>query len=242
MITGRYRKTGKAVMELSGREKKLNKTFGYNFDFAARQTENDFIAKLWAGRKINFLLTKIRFEGENDEQVQSVKNLAEEFGIVTPYTSYLVTEQEQELAASENRPGNQPMIKKMTDRKASLNARGMGSAAYKALGAMSKDAAKSSGYSAVMSSTLRQEAMEEAEQDEDMLIIHKNVAGKAFTLEDGVWKEHGINENQQKIKKIKFMNDEYLALSKKDKEIGKILSLGEEVLFSWKETIYKIEK
>ncbi len=44
-------------------------------------------------------MSEIRFKGENSELVESVKQLGIAYGIVTPYTSYLVTEQEKELAA-----------------------------------------------------------------------------------------------------------------------------------------------
>ena len=77
--------------------KKL-KRFDYEVTFKKRETDNEFIAKLWANRKISHLMSEIRFKGDNKELVESVKQLGIEYGIVTPYTSYLVTEQEKELA------------------------------------------------------------------------------------------------------------------------------------------------
>jgi hypothetical protein len=43
---------------------------------------------MWAARKIGYLLDEIRLKGENQELVDTIKKLAERFGIVTPYTSY----------------------------------------------------------------------------------------------------------------------------------------------------------
>ena len=53
---------------------------------------NDFLPRLWATRKIGYLLTQIRLHGENPESVQAIVDLSVRYGIVTPYTSYLITE------------------------------------------------------------------------------------------------------------------------------------------------------
>ena len=52
----------------------------------------DFIPRLWATRKIGYLLRQIRLQGEQKELVQEVIALSVRYGIVTPYTSYLITD------------------------------------------------------------------------------------------------------------------------------------------------------
>lgn len=242
MVTGRYRKTGKAKFTLNGSEEGKSRKFKYDVKFAKRESDNDFIAKLWANRKVNHLLNQIRFKGENDELVQSVKNLAEEFGIVTPYTSYLVKEQEQEFAAAEMNEAFAPaVVSKMRAKQRSKEAKGMGNQALQSLSSGFKDARSASGASSVMSSSKRQEVLEDVEQDEEMLFTHKNIAGKSFTLKDGIWIETGVDAKSLKIKAIKFMDKDYLDLSK-NKDLKKILALGKEVIFEWKGQIYKVEK
>jgi Ca-activated chloride channel family protein len=224
-------------------EDKKTREFSYTVSFAKREGENDFIAKLWANRKVNHLLNKIRFEGENDELVKSVKSLAEEFGIVTPYTSYLVLEQQEEFAAAERNIANAPLLaKKLRDKQRSQQVKGMGAETLGALSGSFKDAAGARGKASVMSSRARQSVMEDAEQDEEMLITHKNISGKSFTLKDGQWKENGVKVTSQKVTIIKFMEREYVELAKKDKDLQKILSLGNQLLFEWQGTVYKIEK
>jgi len=46
--------------------------------------------RLWAGRKISYLLNQIRLYGESDELVDTVVSLSRRYGIITPYTSFLV--------------------------------------------------------------------------------------------------------------------------------------------------------
>ena len=52
------------------------------------------MARLWATRRVGQLLEEIRLKGENKELKDEVAALAKEFGLVTPYTSYLVQEEE----------------------------------------------------------------------------------------------------------------------------------------------------
>jgi Ca-activated chloride channel family protein len=59
------------------------------------KTSNPFIAKLWATRRVGYLLDEIRLHGENDELRDEVASLARQYGIITPYTSYLILEDEE---------------------------------------------------------------------------------------------------------------------------------------------------
>ncbi|MBN2081009.1 VWA domain-containing protein [bacterium] len=55
-------------------------------------TGNHTVPRLWAARKVSYLLDQIRLLGDNQELIDEVDKLAMRFGIVTPYTSYLITE------------------------------------------------------------------------------------------------------------------------------------------------------
>jgi Ca-activated chloride channel homolog len=49
-------------------------------------------ARLWATRKVSWLIDQVRLKGDNKELVDEIERLATRFGIVTPYTSFLITE------------------------------------------------------------------------------------------------------------------------------------------------------
>jgi Ca-activated chloride channel family protein len=55
---------------------------------------NEFIGQLWALRRVGWLLDEIRLRGESRELRDEVVDLARRFAIVTPYTSYLIVEDE----------------------------------------------------------------------------------------------------------------------------------------------------
>jgi Ca-activated chloride channel family protein len=72
--------------------KKWTHTFPVRFGDA--DNTHDFIPRLWAARRVGWLLDEIRLHGENAETKDEVTQLAREYGIVTPFTSYLIVEDE----------------------------------------------------------------------------------------------------------------------------------------------------
>ncbi len=55
---------------------------------------SEFLPRLWATRKVGFLLDQIRLHGEDQELVDEVVMLSKRYGIITPYTSFLIVEDE----------------------------------------------------------------------------------------------------------------------------------------------------
>jgi len=91
---GRYEGSGETAVELTGLSKGEKRRFAYDAQFPEVDVEKDFIATLWARRKIAYLLDQIRLHGDSKELVDEVVRLSKEYGIATPYTSYLVLEDE----------------------------------------------------------------------------------------------------------------------------------------------------
>jgi Ca-activated chloride channel homolog len=97
VMFGRYSGGGPATITLSGSVNNQPRTYTFEASFAgdAGATEADaFIPRLWATRRVGFLLDQIRLHGENAELRDEVAQLARDYGIVTPYTSYLILEDE----------------------------------------------------------------------------------------------------------------------------------------------------
>ncbi|HZG51298.1 MAG TPA: VIT domain-containing protein [Pyrinomonadaceae bacterium] len=95
-LIGRYRNASDlrdVRLRLSGRSARERRSFAYeNLRFPANSDENDFLPRLWATRRVGWLMEQIRSNGEARELRDEVVDLGTRYGIVTPYTSYLALE------------------------------------------------------------------------------------------------------------------------------------------------------
>ena len=91
---GRYSGNGHTALRLRGSMGDREKEFVYDATFPKSNQGNDFLPQLWAQRKIGYLLDQIRLHGESDELKDEAIRLSRKFGVATPYTSYLVLEDE----------------------------------------------------------------------------------------------------------------------------------------------------
>ncbi len=97
VIAGRYKDGGKADITLKGRSNDEKQTFRFPEMYFTEESSSipgpeTSLPRLWAARKIGTLLNQIRLEGNDRETVEQIVKLSIRYGIVTPYTSYLVTE------------------------------------------------------------------------------------------------------------------------------------------------------
>jgi Ca-activated chloride channel family protein len=94
IVVGRYTGEGSAAVEIEGTVNGQSRKFAQDVKFSADSTEAEFIPRLWATRRVGYLLDEIRLHGENAELRDEVTQLARHYGIVTPYTAYLIIEDE----------------------------------------------------------------------------------------------------------------------------------------------------
>lgn len=94
VLVGRYSGKGDSAVVLEGTVNGATRKFTYEINFPRRAEDHEFIPRLWATRRIGYLLDEIRLRGENAELRDEVTDLARKYGIVTPYTAYLIVEDE----------------------------------------------------------------------------------------------------------------------------------------------------
>lgn len=95
LLSGRYRAGGDAVtVRVRGRAGEEVREYVYHFDLAAsgadRLGSSDFAARLWATRRVGALLDRVRVDGESETLASEVRELGLRYGIVTPYTTFVV--------------------------------------------------------------------------------------------------------------------------------------------------------
>jgi Ca-activated chloride channel family protein len=94
VVAGRYSGTSSGKVVLGGSVNGEKREFSEEVRFSDESRDYSFIPRLWATRRVAFLLDEIRLRGENSELKDEVTKLARDYGIVTPYTAYLIVEDE----------------------------------------------------------------------------------------------------------------------------------------------------
>src|SRR5207302_1125453 len=96
VLAGRYNGSGEVEAKLTGLTNGREQTFTYKVKFAddhtlqsmAHSSANDFVPRLWATRRVGFLLDEIRIHGETSELRDETTDLARKYGIGTRYTAH----------------------------------------------------------------------------------------------------------------------------------------------------------
>jgi Ca-activated chloride channel family protein len=102
VLAGRYSGKGDGAIQIEGTVNGETKKFAYDVKFADEANDHEFIPRLWATRRVGYLLDEIRLRGENRELKDEVVELARKYSIVTPYTAYLITEDEARRGVAQN--------------------------------------------------------------------------------------------------------------------------------------------
>jgi hypothetical protein len=93
-VLGRYTGSGSFPLSLKGKIRSESRTLRYDKnEFPNINTSSDFLPRLWAMRKVGYLLDEIRMSGETNEAKDQIIKLAKKYSFVTPYTSYLAADE-----------------------------------------------------------------------------------------------------------------------------------------------------
>lgn len=98
VITGRFRGAGGGTARLSGLASGAKESFKLAAEFDGGEASNTFLPRLWAARKLGYLVDQIRLSAHPEAQkevIDEIVRLSQEYGIITEYTSFLVDEREQ---------------------------------------------------------------------------------------------------------------------------------------------------
>ena len=87
-ILGRYEGHGDIVLKLRGIIGSEQHEFSKKVHFTELESDNDFLPHLWAQRRVAELVDEAALNGGNEELRREIKRLSEEYGILTPYTSF----------------------------------------------------------------------------------------------------------------------------------------------------------
>jgi Ca-activated chloride channel family protein len=244
-LVGRYRQSAEnTTITLSGSVNGDEQTINYaNLEFPGRAGGEPFIARLWATRRIGDLLNSIRLQGENQELIDSVVNLSVRYGIITPYTSFLIEEDDiltqvgRDRAAAEFREEAQQL---------SSVASGAGAVAA-ADATINLQAAQAPVPMALPTATAEGMVITEGEGDDEAQFgagFNTNpiqtVNDKTFILQGDVWTDTAFTPDTMETQKIEFLSDAYFQLLEDKPEMAEYLAVGERVIVVIEGVAYEI--
>ncbi len=102
LLTGRYQAIDSTVnVRVQGRAGGQVQTYTYHFDLD-QSGDYDFVPRLWATRRVGQLLDRVRVEGESPALVEEIQGLGLGYGLVTPYTTFVIQAQTEGAASAAN--------------------------------------------------------------------------------------------------------------------------------------------
>ena len=270
VLVGRYSGKGDSAIILEGTVNGVTRKFTYEINFPRVADDHEFIPRLWATRRVGYLLDEIRLRGENAELRDEVTDLARKYGIVTPYTAYLIVEDESrrnvplaaqtmsrlstDSLARQEAAANWDSFKKEKDGgKAVAGARygyelknAASPAAASASGAMEANRALGLSDMVVTNGVVTATAGTVAEQSKLRLAQSSQqgqfISGKNYYQN---MRNEWVDEATQKLQnakrhRIQFNSKEYFAFAAKERRALPWLALGQNVQFVLNDTLYEI--
>jgi Ca-activated chloride channel family protein len=247
LLLGQYRNPEKAELVLTGMVNGEEESYRYGVDFPQTDLANDFLPRIWASRKIGYLLDQIRLHGEDRELKEEVIELAKKFGIVTPYTSYLVTEDEEinvhrrqgwrmpfrDLSATPAESAGHP---RSTQRKAADEMYRLGTEEAPA-------PALPPGFTETKEGEVAVRVSKDVENLKQQIVVSDAISReirylgtKTFYFINQVWIDSEYVEGKKTVK-IAYGSEAYFKLLDAKPEVGKYLSLGEKVILCWNDQL-----
>ncbi len=213
IIVGRYRQGGLTDITLTGEINGKTQSFYFpGQKFATESTaleQQPSIARLWATRKIGYLLSQVRLHGPDPETVDQIVRLSIRYGIVTPYTSYLVTE-DFPLGAEAQEQIAGAQYRQMLATPATISGQ---QAVQKAADEGALSAA---------------EAPLAPSPDSSQMV--RVVGSRTYVLSQGVWIDTAFDPQMMSVKKVAFLSEDYFTLSRSSPELAAAFALGGRVI------------
>jgi Ca-activated chloride channel family protein len=210
VLVGKYRGGGPVSVVLTGKSGKDEKRFVLEGRALAAGDSFRFLPRLWATRRIGYLIEEIRLQGSNQELADEIRRLGLKYGIVTPYTSFLVTEREAQV---------------------------LDAAAPAAREAILGGVVGGVGAVRAAKATQAFKLEDRAAQVASERILYKD--DKTFYLKDGVWTDSEYKDGAP-VETVKFNSDGYYKLIAEKSGIAKYLSVGNKLVVVFEGVSYRI--
>ena len=228
LLTGRYWAAGsKITVRVRGQAVGKEREYVYSFDL--NQTDSyDFVPRLWATRRVGELLDRVRVEGESPALVDEIRELGLAYGLVTPYTTFVVQAQTDGPASGAN-------MALYADQAALNQAWGETTVQARVQNQLYQQAARAdlaSGANVLNYGGHNLAQVANQTVDLSLLQGHKNLSGPI----SAEWIEHNIEVDQV----VAFGSDAYFDLAQ-DPAVRPLLQSGANVIFAYQGQVIAVQ-
>lgn len=216
MITGRYREGGRKTVLIQGENAGVPKQFAVTVDFPQKSAGKavEFVAPLWATRKVGYLLQEIRLHGEDKELVQEIVRLSKKFGIFTEYTQTIASVggglggAQAEAVFFERARGALVTANQLKSGRAAVNQ------------AINNRELQTRRFVANYANRYRDQLGREQTNE-----LVKQIGGKTYYCREGQWCD-AVARGERKERKVQLFSEEYFKLLKDNKDFARAQQLG----------------
>jgi Ca-activated chloride channel family protein len=226
VLVGRYRQGGPTTVTLTGRFNGQTQTFQYPEQVFADDPQSEIsnqqssIPRLWATRKIGYLLNHIRLHGPDEETIDQIVRLSIRYGIVTPYTSYLVTEPLPLGAAEQSRIAGEQYGNLLAAPTAAVSG---------------QDAVQKAADQGALAGA-EVPAAPDVQDGRQVRIL----GAHTFVFKDSTWIDTAFDPDKTQTVKVTFLSEQYFALLKDHPDLAAAFSLGQRVIALSNGTAYEV--
>jgi Ca-activated chloride channel family protein len=228
-------------LRLSGKSNGQTRSYTYEkLSFPLREEANDYLPRLWATRRVGWLMEQVRTNGEQRELRDEIVDLGTRYGIVTPYTSYLALEDREVSQIAMPMDAQRRVMRGLGNLSAPKTGAGMSAA--NAPPAPAPTPMSTTGADAVMGSKMSRDQQESVKlKEEARTDAVRRAAGKTFYLLNEVWTDSEFKaESRLPETELKFGSEEYFALLKQQPKLGSYFALGEKVVVVFEGRVYRV--
>ena len=228
-VMGRYSEGGSARLRLSGMVESDAREVVHSERLPGRRAETSFLAPMWAQRKVGYLLEQIRLHGESEELKSEIISLGERYGLVTPYTSYLVIE---DMMRTEEESGVLDAAAPMVQAQYRMAREAMNASIQPAesVYAGAAGSTQQSGKRLVQLSIAERAFQSATSFTQAEYLKVQRVGEKTFRLDEetGAWREEELAKDTEMIE-VEIGSEAFVELLRRHESVGRYTSIGEQV-------------
>ena len=229
---GRYRQSGRTTLRITGKVGGERRSFEFpaELEVSDRGSAHEFVERIWATRRVGYLIDQIDMSGQNRELIDELVSLSTRYGILTPYTAFLADERVPLHAAMQNaRQAGENLV-------ALRSVSGGFGVAQREAKQFYMRAEKASGAPGGL-------LMDQQGETQNVQAKLRQVGSKTFYFKENRWIDSTVKPDEDAKAKLirQFSNDFFNLARSQSADLNQYLTFTEPVTIKLAGTVYRID-